>query len=64
MLFPKAANRFGVAGRGHHTKMAKSNYDCGHDARYVEMMVYAKAADLDVAKVMEHCWWRNKPVIG
>ncbi|MBF7058000.1 NAD(P)-dependent oxidoreductase [Weissella confusa] len=49
----KAANRFGVAGRGQHTKMANQIMIAATMLGMSEMMVYAKAADLDVAKVME-----------
>ena len=52
-VISKAANRFGVAGRGQHTKMANQIMIAATMLGMSEMMVYAKAADLDVAKVME-----------
>ncbi|MCT0042552.1 NAD(P)-dependent oxidoreductase [Weissella confusa] len=52
-VISKAANRFGVAGRGQHTKMANQIMIADTMLGMSEMMVYAKAADLDVAKVME-----------
>lgn len=52
-VISKAANRFGVAGRGQHTKMANEIMIAATMLGMSEMMVYAKAADLDVAKVME-----------
>ena len=51
-VISKAANRFGVAGRGQHTKMANQIMIAATMLGMSEMMVYAKAADLDVAKVM------------
>ncbi|TVV33233.1 NAD(P)-dependent oxidoreductase [Weissella cibaria] len=51
-VISKAANRFGVAGRGQHTKMANQIMIAATMLVMSEMMVYAKAADLDVAKVM------------
>ena len=51
-VISKAANRFGVAGRGQHTKMANQIMIATTMLGMSEMMVYAKAADLDVAKVM------------
>ena len=52
-VISKAVNRFGVAGRGQHTKMANQIMIAATMLGMSEMMVYAKAADLDVAKVME-----------
>lgn len=52
-VISKAANRFGVAGRGQHTKMANQIMIAATMLGMSEMMVYAKAADLDVAKVIE-----------
>ncbi|MBJ7687849.1 NAD(P)-dependent oxidoreductase [Weissella confusa] len=52
-VISKAANRFGVAGRGQHTKMANQIMIAATMLGMSEMMVYAKAAELDVAKVME-----------
>lgn len=52
-VISKAANRFGVAGRGQHTKMANQVMIAATMLGMSEMMVYAKAADLDVARVME-----------
>lgn len=52
-VISKAANRFGVAGRGQHTKMANQIMIAATMLGMSEMMVYAKAADLEVAKVME-----------
>lgn len=52
-VISKAANRFGVVGRGQHTKMANQIMIAATMLGMSEMMVYAKAADLDVAKVME-----------
>ena len=52
-VISKAANRFGVAGRGQHTKMANQIMIAATMLGMSEMMVYAKAADLDVAKGME-----------
>ena len=52
-VISKAANRFGVSGRGQHTKMANQIMIAATMLGMSEMMVYAKAADLDVAKVME-----------
>ncbi|MCT0023168.1 NAD(P)-dependent oxidoreductase [Weissella confusa] len=52
-VISKAANRFGVAGRGQHTKMANQIMIAATMLGMSEMMVYAKAADLDFAKVME-----------
>ena len=52
-VISKVANRFGVAGRGQHTKMANQIMIAATMLGMSEMMVYAKAADLDVAKVME-----------
>lgn len=52
-VISKAANRFGVAGRGQHTKMANQIMIAATMLGMSEMMVYAKAADLNVAKVME-----------
>ena len=52
-VISKAANRFGVAGRGQHTKMANQIMIAATMLGMSEMMVYAKVADLDVAKVME-----------
>lgn len=52
-VISKAANRVGVAGRGQHTKMANQIMIAATMLGISEMMVYAKAADLDVAKVME-----------
>ena len=52
-VISKAANRFGVAGRGQHTKMANQIMIAATMLGMSEMMVYAKAAYLDVAKVME-----------
>ncbi|MBJ7693910.1 oxidoreductase [Weissella confusa] len=52
-VISKAANRFGVAGRGQHTKMANQIMIAATMLGMSEMMVYTKAADLDVAKVME-----------
>ena len=52
-VISKAANRFGVAGRGQHTKMANQIMIAATMLGMSEMMFYAKAADLDVAKVME-----------
>ena len=52
-VISKAAHRFGVAGRGQHTKMANQIMIAATMLGMSEMMVYAKAADLDVAKVME-----------
>lgn len=52
-VISKAANRFGVAGRGQHTKMANQIMIAATMLGMSEMMVYATAADLDVAKVME-----------
>lgn len=52
-VISKAANLFGVAGRGQHTKMANQIMIAATMLGMSEMMVYAKAADLDVAKVME-----------
>ena len=51
-VISKAANRFGVAGRGQHTKMANQIMIAATMLGMSEMMIYAKAADLDVAKVM------------
>ena len=51
-VISKAANRFGVAGRSQHTKMANQIMIAATMLGMSEMMVYAKAADLDVAKVM------------
>lgn len=52
-VISKAVNRFGVAGRGQHTKMANQIMIAATMLGMSEMMVYAKAADLNVAKVME-----------
>ncbi|KIU24915.1 NAD(P)-dependent oxidoreductase [Weissella cibaria] len=51
-VISKADNRLGVAGRGQHTKMANQIMIAATMLGTSEMMVYAKAADLDVAKVM------------
>jgi 3-hydroxyisobutyrate dehydrogenase len=49
----KRAQRFGAAGRGQHTKMANQIMIAATMLGMAETMVYAKAADLDVAAVLD-----------
>ena len=52
-VIAKAYNRFGEAGRGQHTKMANQIMIAATMLGMSETMVYAKAAGLDVAAVMQ-----------
>lgn len=52
-LMGKSIHLFGEAGKGQHTKMANQIMIAGTMTGMVEMMTYAKAADLPVADVIQ-----------
>ncbi|MGX6961816.1 NAD(P)-dependent oxidoreductase [Vagococcus xieshaowenii] len=51
-LFAKTINLQGTAGKGQHTKMANQIMIAGTMTGMTELLVYAKAADLDLEKVI------------